>query len=147
MYKNSIIPLFGAQSLEYELLWAGRPNKPDSPTLRVRCLVSRVLVSATPPPLCNPAPLGAQHRALSWAPCVTEQLPTSYLFQHGDICVSILPFQFIPLFPSPATSTSKTVSFNCGWVLEFLRGITEAKSTLCSVKWSKIASNPQISVA
>ena len=34
------------------------------------------------PPCPHPTPLG-HHRALNWAPCTIQQLPTTYLFIHG----------------------------------------------------------------
>ena len=46
----------------------------------------------------HPTPLG-HHRAPSWAPCVTQQLPTSCLFAHGSVYVSFLIFQFDPHLP------------------------------------------------
>ena len=36
-------------------------------------------------PTHHPTPLG-HHRALNWAPCAIQQLPTSY-FTHGKVCV------------------------------------------------------------
>ena len=30
---------------------------------------------------------------LIWAPCVREQIPTGYLFQYGDVYVSMLHFE------------------------------------------------------
>ena len=38
------------------------------------------------PPCPYPTPLG-HHRALNWAPCTIQQLPTTYLFTHGGTCI------------------------------------------------------------
>ena len=46
----------------------------------------------TPPP--HPTHLG-HHRALSWAPCATQQVPTSYLFYTRSVYMSIPISQFI----------------------------------------------------
>ena len=46
------------------------------------------------PPSPIPIPLGC-HRALGWAPCVIQQLPTIY-FTYGNVYVSVLLSQFIP---------------------------------------------------
>ena len=37
------------------------------------------LLNLPPIPLLHPTPLGC-HRAPGWAPCITQQIPTSYLF-------------------------------------------------------------------
>ena len=52
----------------------------------------------TSPP--HPTPLGC-YRAPAWTPCITGQLPTSYLFYTN---VSMLLSQFIPPSPFPAVS-------------------------------------------
>ena len=49
-------------------------------------------------------PLG-HHRALGWAPCVIQQLPTS-CFTHGSVSISILLSQFFLPSPSITVSTS-----------------------------------------
>ena len=46
------------------------------------------------PPSPIPIPLG-WHRALGWAPCVIQQLPTIY-FTYGNVYVSVLLSQCIP---------------------------------------------------
>ena len=46
------------------------------------------------------------HRVLSWAPCITRPLPTSFYFTYSDEYVYKLLPQFIPHSPSPAVSTS-----------------------------------------
>ena len=38
------------------------------------------------------------HKAPGWAPCDMQQLPASY-FTHGNVCMSTLSFQFVPLYP------------------------------------------------
>ena len=52
----------------------------------------------TPNPTPYPSPLG-HHRALSWAPCAVQQLPTS-CFSHDGVYTSIPVSQFI-LSPAP----------------------------------------------
>ena len=44
------------------------------------------------------------HRAPSWAPCATQQLPLLIYFTHGGIHMSMLPSQFVPPFPSHTMS-------------------------------------------
>ena len=46
------------------------------------------------------------HSAPGWAPCVKQQLLTSYLFTHGSVCILILLSPCTPLFPSPTVSIS-----------------------------------------
>ena len=48
----------------------------------------------------HPTPLG-HHRALSWAPCVIEQLPTSYLFYTRYCIYARAIFQSVSPSPSP----------------------------------------------
>ena len=52
----------------------------------------------------HPAPLGC-HRALSWAPCVSSNVPLAICFTRGDVYISMLPSQFVPSSPSPAMFT------------------------------------------
>ena len=52
----------------------------------------------------HPAPLG-HHRALSWAPCTVQLLPTSCLF-HGSIYMSMLLSQCVPPSPPRTVPTS-----------------------------------------
>ena len=60
------------------------------------------LLNLLPTP--HPTSLG-HHTALGWAPYVI-QLPTSYLFTHGNTCISMLLFHFVPTPPSPTVYTS-----------------------------------------
>ena len=46
------------------------------------------------PPTTSPTAL-SHHRAPGWAPCALQQLPTSYHFAHGNVCVSMLLSQLI----------------------------------------------------
>ena len=46
----------------------------------------------------------SHHRAQSWAPYDIQQPPTSYLFTHGSIYVSILYSVFVSPSPSPPVS-------------------------------------------
>ena len=55
-----------------------------------------VLDLPAPLPSCHHTPLG-HHRAPSWAPRVTQQVPTNYLFYtRSYIYMPLLPSQFIP---------------------------------------------------
>ena len=54
---------------------------------------------ASVPPPTHPSPLG-HHRVPGWAPSTVRQLPTPYS-THGNVCISMLFFQFISPFPSP----------------------------------------------
>ena len=53
----------------------------------------------------HPTPLG-HYKAPGWAPCVIQQLPLASYFTPGNVYISQLLSQFIPLSPSPAMSTS-----------------------------------------
>ena len=53
---------------------------------------SLLSLPAPAPHRAHPSPLG-HHRALSWAPCVIQQLPTS-CFACGSVYMSVLLFQF-----------------------------------------------------
>ena len=44
----------------------------------------------------QPTPRG-HHRAPSWAPCVTWQPPRAICLTQGDVCVSMLPAQAVPV--------------------------------------------------
>ena len=44
------------------------------------------------------------HRAPSWAPCATQQLPLLIYFTHGGIHMSMLPSQFVPPSLCPSCS-------------------------------------------
>ena len=56
----------------------------------------------------------SHHRALGWAPCVTQVLSAYCLFTHGSVYMSMVLSQFVLPFPSPAVSTVHT-SHLCWW--------------------------------
>ena len=57
-----------------------------------------------PPSHPHPTPLG-HYRAPNWAPCAIGQFPTSYLFAHGSVYMSLLLSQFVTPSPSPNLCT------------------------------------------
>ena len=69
------------------------------------------IITHTSPPCCAslpspyPTPLG-HHRAQSWAPCVTQQLPTSMYFTCDNVHMLMLLSSFVPPSPSHSVSTS-----------------------------------------
>lgn len=67
---------------------------------------SSICIHISPPShaLLHPTPLG-YHRALSWAPCVVQQLPTSCL-KHGNVYASLTLFQLVSPPASCPVSTS-----------------------------------------
>ena len=75
------------------------------------------------PPLPHPAPLG-HHRALGWAPCIIQQLPTSYLFYTWS-CVyvkatrSVCPTLSSPFMCTSPFSTSMSLFLPCKWVHQY----------------------------
>ena len=48
------------------------------------------------PPSWTPCPPGPHFRAPNWASCEWQEVPTSCLFTHGSVYMSILISQFIP---------------------------------------------------
>ena len=42
-----------------------------------------------PPPVSHPIPPLCCHRALDWAPCITQQIPIAIYFTYGNVYVSI----------------------------------------------------------
>ena len=54
--------------------------------------------TSLPPPPTYPTPLG-HHRALSWAPCAIQQLPTSY-FTHGQTAAAAAAAKSLQLCPT-----------------------------------------------
>ena len=67
-------------------------------------LSSRALLLSSHPTL-----LG-HHRVPSWAPCIIQQVVTSYLFYTYSVYMSMLLSQFIPHSPSPAVFTTKFIN-------------------------------------
>ena len=87
--------------LEYDCLtmlcWFLLYNKMNQLYVYIHPSLLYLLPALHPTPLCH-------HRALSWAPCVTEQLPASYLFYTW---VSMLLSQFHPpSLPPPCPHVS-----------------------------------------
>ena len=47
----------------------------------------------------------SHHRALTWALCAVQQLPTSSLFTHGNVNMLMLLCQFVPLSLPPVSAS------------------------------------------
>ena len=79
-------------------------------------------LSPESPSHCTPL---SHHRVTSWCPSSIHQLPTSYIFTHSSIYMSVLLSQFIPPSPSFPYACVSTCPFNilallCSWVHHIL---------------------------
>ena len=84
-----------------------------------------VFIYSLPPTHPYPTPLG-HHRALSWAPCAIEQLPTSYLILYMVVYVSqpVQSLSRVRLFATPwIAACQASLSITNSWGLLKLTSI------------------------
>ena len=84
-----------------------------------------VFIYSLPPTHPYPTPLG-HHRALSWAPCAIEQLPTSYLILYMVVYVSqsVQSLSHVRLFATPwIAACQASLSITNSWGLLKLTSI------------------------
>ena len=98
------------------------------------------ILNPLPPPLPSPTPLGC-HRALGWAPCVTQQMPTGYLFH---ICYCICFHSTLSIHPTLSFpySAHKSVIYVCIFAAALSIGSSVFK-TFSPVNWANTSSHPR----